>query len=158
MIVLGVDPGLSGALCVYNGIDVELADIPTCKLAGKRRYDLPEIVSYLFGMVGRAVNSKEKMYAVVEKVSGRPGEGIVSSRTIGYGEGIWHMAFTIYGIPYESVAPQTWKKEYGLIGADKKASIAIAKQRFPSASLDRQKDHNRAEAILLALWEWERRR
>jgi hypothetical protein len=64
----------------------------------------------------------------------------------------------VFGIPYETVAPQTWKKAFGLIGAEKKASVAVAKQRFPSASLDRVKDHNRADAILMSLWLWEGRK
>lgn len=50
------------------------------------------------------------------------------------------------------VAPQTWKRFYGL-SSDKGAALAMARQFWPHyEALKRAKDHNRAEAALIARW------
>ena len=55
--------------------------------------------------------------------------------------------------PVEYVAPQRWKRRYGL-GSEKGKALETARKLYPDAAADlkRQKDHNRAEAVLLAHW------
>ena len=55
--------------------------------------------------------------------------------------------------PMEQIAPQTWKKQFG-IGSDKAKALETARKLYPEAQgdLKRQKDHNRSEAVLLAHW------
>ena len=50
------------------------------------------------------------------------------------------------------VRPQTWQKFHGIKKADKDVSIEIARRLFPGKQkqLARKKDHNRAEALLIA--------
>ena len=48
------------------------------------------------------------------------------------------------------IEPQTWKRWYG-IGADKGKALEAARKLYPACpDLARAKDHNRAEALLLA--------
>jgi crossover junction endodeoxyribonuclease RuvC len=54
--------------------------------------------------------------------------------------------------PTMLVTPQAWKKYHGLIGSEKAASLELARSMFPEASLKRQKDHGRADALLMAVW------
>jgi hypothetical protein len=59
-----------------------------------------------------------------------------------------------YGIAYELIRPQKWKKEFSITG-DKNSSIAVCKRLFPDVSLlrterSRKDDDNLAEALLMA--------
>ena len=61
-----------------------------------------------------------------------------------------------YGIPYELVRPQRWKKEFG-ITSDKNTSIAVAQRLFPNVDFRRTErykkpDDGMAEAALMALY------
>jgi len=65
------------------------------------------------------------------------------------------------GLPHDVVQPASWKRKAGIPpGAPKAASIAQALRLLPTAAphLARKKDDGRAEALLLALQGWERRR
>jgi hypothetical protein len=57
------------------------------------------------------------------------------------------------------VRPAQWKKEMGVAkqrgedaDAGKEKALELARELFPAAPLSRRKDHNRAEALLLAHW------
>ena len=59
-----------------------------------------------------------------------------------------------YGIPYELVTPQKWKKEFSCT-SDKNTSIEVCKRLFPNVNLkatDRCKKYHdgMAEALLIA--------
>jgi hypothetical protein len=58
----------------------------------------------------------------------------------------------IAGIKILAVQPQTWKRHFGLLKTEKGQSLETARSLYPLAGhmLLRQKDHNRAEALLLA--------
>jgi crossover junction endodeoxyribonuclease RuvC len=64
---------------------------------------------------------------------------------------IWGIAVGL-GLPVELVVPQTWKAHYSLRGSDKELSRLRCLKLWPDTArhLTRKKDHNRAEAILLA--------
>ena len=51
--------------------------------------------------------------------------------------------------PLLLITAAVWKRAMGL-SQDKAASLDKARLLFPDASLDRKKDHNRAEALLIA--------
>lgn len=48
--------------------------------------------------------------AVLEKVSARPGQGVVSVFTFGVSFGIWQGHLESYGTPFELITPQRWQK------------------------------------------------
>ena len=148
---LGIDPGLDGAAAVlHEDGTVEFFDTPTVKTANKRDYLEDEMAAFLAPFAGQV--------AALEQVSGRPGQGTASARSIGLGFGLWRGLLAGYGIGREIAAPAAWKRAFGLLGADKQASRLKAQQLFP-ATCDRLKlvkHADRAEALLLA--EWCRRR
>jgi hypothetical protein len=49
------------------------------------------------------------------------------------------------------VTPQKWKKDLKL-DSDKNKSLALARELWPLAPLERKKDNGRAEALLMAEW------
>ena len=61
----------------------------------------------------------------------------------------------VAGLPLVAVQPKTWKKRFDLGGKeDKGKAREAAVKLYPTAEpqLKRVKDHNRAEALLIAHW------
>lgn len=92
--------------------------------------------------------------ACVERVGARPGQGVTSMFSFGKSAGFIEGVLSAYGIPFELVQPQKWKKEFS-ITSDKNSSIAVCKRLFPKASLLRTErcktEHDgMAEALLMA--------
>lgn len=96
-----------------------------------------------------------KMKAIIEKVSAMPKQGLSSTFKFGVNFGTWIGRLEALGIPFDYVTPRKWKK---LIfdsmpkGDTKEMSRDRARRIFPQMAdkLKRKKDHNRAEALLLA--------
>ena len=148
--IIGIDPGLSGAVCVLDGDSVILLDdIPTVTFSSgrtKNRVDGALLADILREYGGARL-------AVVERVSSRPGEGVSSAFSFGYTSGVILGVLGALKIPVVTPSPVTWKNAMKL-GKDKDLSRARALEMFPSMSdkLKRKMDHNRAEALLLAVW------
>ena len=152
MIVLGIDPGLDGALAWLDerGI-IEVRDLPTLSLmrSGRkvRQLDLTELPRLL-----RVIRPG---LAVIEQVASSPQMGVASSFSFGFSYGGLLGAIGALQLPWQAVRPQTWKKHMQIAkGAGKDASRHRASQLFPSRAglWSRAKDDGRAEAVLIALY------
>jgi len=151
-LILGVDPGLSGALALYDVVGKRLStvhDMPTIK-AGT---DSKRIVDESALAVWVDVFAKNIMHAFVERVGTRPGESPVAAFSFGCGYGILRGILAANMIPMTFVTPQKWKKALG-VPAAKDGARARASQLLPTASPNwsRAKDDGRAEASLIALY------
>lgn len=82
------------------------------------------------------------------------GMGRQSAFVFGRGVGVIEGVLATMKIPYSSVTPAKWKKSFNL-GRDKTAARAAATRLFPDAgpSFQKKKDHGRAEAALIALYQ-----
>jgi crossover junction endodeoxyribonuclease RuvC len=169
MIVIGIDPGLEGAVAALdeNGNVVALQDTPfhvVHKSRGKRReYAEPAMAALLENAVRCATpgSSQSRLCAfpvlvVIENVGSMPKQGVASSFNFGVGFGIWRGIIAAFGLKCERVTPQTWKASFGLHGKQKGASVAKALRLFPRAELG-HKHHGRmvysdgrADALLIA--------
>jgi crossover junction endodeoxyribonuclease RuvC len=69
--------------------------------------------------------------------------------SLGHSLGVIHGVMGALCIPWQPVTPSVWKKAAGL-SSDKEAARAQASKLFPDMELHRIKDHNRAEALLIA--------
>ena len=103
----------------------------------------------------------ETMIAAVERVGARPGQGTVSMFNFGKSAGFIEGVLSGLGIHYQLVPPAKWKREFSLIGKDKKASIECCRKLFPELDLKRTErcrvdSDGKAEAALIA--EYARRR
>jgi crossover junction endodeoxyribonuclease RuvC len=89
-----------------------------------------------------------------------PRQGSSSGFKYGRAVGAIEAAIALCSVPMEIVEPSAWKKFYKLPGKDKEAARQKAIQLFPSthAALARKRDHQKAEATLLALYGVERER
>lgn len=161
----GIDPGLDGYVAVIGGVEAWAEPTPTLPTGkgAKRLYNLSSMWE-----LARQLRGLEVSLVMLEKSQPMPGQGVTSTFSTGYGFGLWEMALTAAGVPYELVRPGAWKKAMGisvtgqgLNGAARKKqskALAIAKaqamfpghvfvppgKRVPSADM--------AEALLLATY------
>lgn len=151
MLILGIDPGYSGAIARLD-TDTETLKILDMPIApstkGKTELDLHALAEALECPVTAA-----GCVSVLEKVATMPGQGISSAFRFGEGYGAIQMALVGHGWERNYVTPTVWKKHFKL-SKDKGASRALASQRFPGYAqlFSRVKDDGRAEAVLLALY------
>ncbi|MFO7582931.1 hypothetical protein [Guyparkeria sp.] len=148
--ILGIDPGLTGALALIDptGAPLIVEDLPTVQRGhgrGRVRRELDGAgLSHLLG-----VHAPEITLALVEQVASRPGQGVASVFSLGHSLGCIHGVLSALAIPWEPVTPTAWKRAAGL-GKDKEAARAAAARLFPRIPLHRKRDHNQAEALLIA--------
>jgi hypothetical protein len=144
MITGAIDAGKTGALAVVNEFgDVETADMP---LTDEGIVDGAAVLRFF---IERGVE-----IVVLERCQAMPHDGKVSAFNFGFTNGVLRGVAQITGLPHKLVTPVTWKRALGLLKADKNASRAMATKLFPRAAdqFKRVKDHNRAEAVLIAAW------
>lgn len=152
-IVIGFDPGISGAYAVVasNG-DVLVDDLPVFRTrtsSGKTRGELdPVALAHLLGSFGAVID-----HAFVERVSARPGQGVTSMFRFGYASGVIHGVLAGLKIPHTFVTPQTWQKAMRL-GPSPDAARQRATALNPAmAPYLKSKIHqHRADAMLIATW------
>lgn len=158
-LILGIDPGLSGALALYDPKTghLRLHHMPNQKAArnGKSR---GEVDGYTLGMLIDSFRP-DIARAYIEQVSGRPGQA--GQFQFGLNTGVVHGILYANLIPIEFVASSKWKAAMGLRRAvnetkadAKSAARRLAMQKFPqhAAAFQRVKDDGVAEASLIALY------
>ncbi len=151
MIVIGIDPGLSGAIVVLqDGQPIEWMAMPTMKTGSANRVNASALAAFIRPMV----YADEKLQAYVELVSSMPNQGVASMFSFGHSAGVLQGVLGAFEIPVTMVTPSTWKKRAGLIGQDKDASRVKAIQMFPSwRDLDKKgKGQALADAALIAIY------
>jgi len=147
---LGIDPGLSGAVAILDqgGGLILLDDLPTMangngKAKVGRCIDSAGLAAMIRPYAGRVA------LATVERVAAMPGQGVAGVFSLGDTFGAVRAVLACTGVPVALVPASTWKRRYRL-DSDKERCRARAIELFPLAGLHRKKDHNRAEALLLA--------
>ena len=146
-IIIGIDPGQTGAIAAINdGKVIALHDMPTMpRLHGKGQ----QVDGYALSMMILEVHGPKMV--LVEAVHAMPGQGVASSFRFGESVGVVLGVIGALGLPVKMITPQMWKKRFGLIKKPKDASRTIAIQQHPEIAdmLTRKKDHGRADAILI---------
>ena len=151
MIILGIDPGLSGALALYDTSEqtVEVFDMPVLELVrnGKKK---GEVSAQALANLLAATTIKA---AFVERVNAMPGQGVTSVFSFGRSTGIVEGILAAYDIPTTLVTPQAWQKAVGQ-RAGKDGSRERAMQLFPAQAdlFQRKKDDGRSDAALIAYY------
>jgi len=152
MIVLGLDPGLDGAYAFYSPDTGYLSvhDTPTMGDKKKRSINAAQLASDIRCHLPFPI-SPFGVTAFVEDVHAMQGWGSGSVFRFGESKGVLFGVLGALGIPIFRVAPQTWKKKFGL-SRDKGASRKLIIEMFPKQAdrFARVMDDNRAEAALIA--------
>lgn len=145
MLMLGIDPGASGAIVIMDGASIiEWAVMPVMKVGSATRVNAPALAAMLRGY--------EKLEAYVEQVGAMPGQGVASMFSFGHSAGVVAGVLGALEITVTLVTPQAWKKRAGLIGQDKDAARSRAIQIWPNwRALDvKGKGQALADAALIA--------
>jgi crossover junction endodeoxyribonuclease RuvC len=156
-LIIGIDPGLSGAIAVVDldsntlvdMIDMPLFEKPTeSRVSGVFRYiDIQGLSSMI------DTYAPHTSIAVLEEPGAMPGQGLGSTFRFGHICGQLHGLMAGHYIPTVPVKPGVWKGALGLT-SDKDTSRVFASQLFPDYGyLWAKKKHNdRAEAALLTVY------
>lgn len=149
MIILGVDPGISGALAFITSRGLIVEDIPIFKTK-KGAKTQTTIDAYT---LGRIIDSKQITHCYIESVHAMPGQGVSSCFNFGKSLGIIIGVIAANFIPMTLVTPQEWKKALR-VPADKDGARARASELMPQYSQKwlLKKHDGRAEAALIAHW------
>jgi len=142
--ILGIDPGLDGGLAIISGSYIELLEtIPTEKKTGfiKRQVDAQKLSNIL--------RVYPDLVCYLEGVASRPGQGVASVFSFGDTYGAIRGVLGALNIPVYTVSPSKWKK--ALEVSSKEDSLKASKDLFPSVQF-KKKDHNIAEALLIAYY------
>jgi crossover junction endodeoxyribonuclease RuvC len=151
VIIIGIDPGLSGAIAFYDTVEqaVEIVDMPVLELVRngkkKREVSAQSLANHLAG---------RKVYAAfMERVNAMTGQGVTSVFSFGRSTGIVEGVLAAYDIPTTLVTPQAWQKAVNQ-RAGKDGSRERAMQLFPAQAdlFQRKKDDGRSDAALIAYY------
>ena len=150
MRIIGIDPGLSGAVAVLDDLKIfDLFDMPVMSEGKKNKNQLNS--AQLVDIMKRHILSNVT-YVIVEQVSAMPGQGVTSMFNFGQTFGAIKGICASLNLPIFYVRPAKWKKHFDLINASKDASRTKVIEMYPSISdrLRKKKDVNKADAILIA--------
>lgn len=147
-LILGIDPGLTGAFALYDpekGEPVEIHDMPLMKFNvgdKKKVLDLPALSFTIDALAPRI------LLAMIEEVHAMPNQGVVSMFRFGMVTGQVHGILSANYIPIFFTKPAVWKGAMNL-GRDKEGSMRMAKLKYPGHT-HLFLNHGRAEALLIA--------
>lgn len=153
MIVIGIDIGVTGALAAVDSRGTAaIVDLPTEGIGGARVVKRKVSATGLRDVIRHYVAPGEVAIALIEDVHMGMGKGAAARSSLDLNRGRIEAVLDLLRIPTHAVQPTTWKRFYGLLKSDKAQSLETARSLYPLADpmLKRQKDHNRAEALLLA--------
>ena len=149
-IILGFDPGQTGAVAAFDGERIEaVIDMPTMtRLHGKGN----QVDPYTLATALIDLCAGREATAVLEAVSAMPGQGVTSTFHFGESVGVVLGVLGALQVPVRMVTPAKWKKAAGLLGRDKDAARTLAIQLHPEVAdqLARKKDTGRADAVGIA--------
>jgi len=158
MIIIGIDPGISGSICFFeNGKILDVVEMPTMTdgKKNKKQVNGSQIYNEILKKISHLDKSDVKV--VIEQVSAMPGQGVTSMFNFGQSFGILKGICSAMQLPVYFVRPAKWKKYFNLINSEKDASRTRAIEIFPyfSSQLSKKKDSNKADAILISSFFYE---
>jgi crossover junction endodeoxyribonuclease RuvC len=151
MIIIGIDPGLSGGIAVLDNNKVlELFDMPVMADGKKNKKQLNSAL--LAKLIKEKTSNSSESAVIVEQVNAMPGQGVTSMFNFGQTFGAIKGICATLELPIFFVRPSKWKKHFELINSSKDASRTKAIEMYPhlAEKLSKKKDVNKSDAILIA--------
>ena len=158
MIIIGIDPGLSGAIAILDDKKVlSIFEMPVMAEGKKNKRQLNS--AQLVNIIRENIKKNEEAVVVVEQVNAMPGQGVTSMFNFGQTFGALKGICAALELPIFFVRPSKWKKHFELINSSKDASRTKAIEMYPKLSnqLSKKKDVNKSDAILIARYYCETR-
>jgi crossover junction endodeoxyribonuclease RuvC len=158
MLIIGIDPGISGSICFFeDGKIIDVVEMPTMTEGKKNKKQVNG--SQVYNEIRKRIDKKDKrdIKVIIEQVSAMPGQGVTSMFNFGQSFGILKGMCSAMQLSMYFVRPAKWKKYFNLINSEKDASRTKAIEIFPyfSSNLAKKKDSNKADSILIASYYYE---
>ena len=156
MIIIGIDPGLSGAIAILDDKKVlSIFEMPVMAEGKKNKRQLNS--AQLVNIIRENIKKNEEAVVVVEQVNAMPGQGVTSMFNFGQTFGAIKGVCAALELPIFFVRPSKWKKYFELINSSKDSSRTKVIEMYPSLSgqLTKKKDVNKTDAILIARFYYE---
>ena len=151
MLIIGIDPGLSGGIAILENDKVkEIFDMPVMSDGKKNKRQLNSAL--LAQLIKENIKDIDNSAMVVEQVNAMPGQGVTSMFNFGQSFGAIKGICAALNLPIFFVRPAKWKKHFELINSSKDASRTKVIEMYPSIAekLSKKKDVNKSDAILIA--------
>lgn len=137
--LLSIDPGKTGAIAIFEDGKLKIVHDPVNGSLTQRFADiLLDLLDWRYDVT-----------VVIEKVNGVPGQSGPASFNFGRGFGELVGVCIGLGVDPVLIPPATWKWKMNLRGADKAASVDMAKAKWGGEFFYLKKHDGRAEAALL---------
>ena len=152
MLIIGIDPGISGSICFFKDSKIlDVVEMPTMTEGKKNKRQVNG--AQIYNEISKRIRDFENhnIRVIIEQVSAMPGQGVTSMFNFGQTFGSIKGICAALGLPIFYVRPAKWKKHFELINSSKDASRTKVIEMYPSISarLSRKKDVNKADAILI---------
>ncbi len=162
MLVLGVDPGSTGAISLLDDVThdlIEVVDLPfyEVKLKTKTKNGnvrkRKKLDCYKIACMMKRYARLGVKVVYLEEVHAMNNDGSVQAFSFGECFGILKMAIAAAELQCCMITPRQWKDGLSLLGSDKDDARKMALELWPTVNFfKRKKDHNRADSALLALY------
>ena len=142
MLIIGIDPGVSGSICFFkDGKILDVIEMPTMNEGKKNKKQVNG--SQIYNEIAKRVD-KDSIFntrVVIEHVTAMPGQGVTSMFNFGQSFGILKGICSAMQLPMYFVRPIKWKRYFNLINSEKDASRTRAIEIFPyfSSQLSKKK-------------------
>lgn len=146
LVVMGIDPGLSGALAFYRPSEnyISTFDMPRVR----DEIDAHELASI--------IAEYSPTVSIIERVGPMPRDGVRQAWRFSAANSVAKTVCALMNVPMTMVPASVWKAAMKLPGGKdgKEKSRLMALQLFPASAeeFSRKKDAGRAEAALIAYW------
>ena len=151
MKIIGIDPGLSGAIAIFENKKVtNIYEMPVMSEGKKNKRQINS--AQLVKILRENIQANDEVSVVVEQVNAMPGQGVTSMFNFGQSFGAIKGVCAALNLPIFFVRPSKWKKHFELINSSKDSSRTKAIEMYPKLSnqLAKKKDVNKSDAILIA--------
>lgn len=155
MTILGIDPGVTGALVALDPATEQVIDylpMPTTKIGKASRVSGAEVRAWIDKL-------PPITHVFIEQVHAMPGGGerrmgASSAFTFGHSAGYIEGVIAASRLPLTLIPPRQWKQFHGLNKADKDIARQRALQLYPNLDVLQKKSKGQAvaDAILLGLY------
>tara|TARA_S200000501_G_scaffold270836_1_gene254589 strand:- start:175 stop:600 length:426 start_codon:yes stop_codon:yes gene_type:complete len=138
MKIIGIDPGLSGAIAVMkNNKVLNIFEIPVMSEGKKNKRQLNS--AQLVRLLKDNIKDEEEVSVIVEQVNAMPGQGVTSMFNFGQTFGAIKGICAALSLPIFFVRPSKWKKHFELINSSKDSSRTKAIEMYPLLSSELSK-------------------
>ena len=132
MLIIGIDPGITGSICFFeDGKILDVVEMPTMTEGKKNKRQVNG--SQVYNEISKRIKQVDKkdIKVIIEQVSAMPGQGVTSMFNFGQSYGILKRMCSAMQLPMYFVRPAKWKKYFSLINSEKDASRTKAIEIFP---------------------------